>query len=556
MSAITADIRLLEPGAYDAWVAATPELRGELFSLGHRMWERRGEVMLYGALEDARRQVETARTAADEERARLRAAADEERARLRGDMADDAEAWSRRLVDVSGEAGARAAHVARLERELSDARERYERDVLVEREQAMREREQAKRDLADAKREQVAASEAREREQVAASEARERERLAASEARERDRLAASEARERERLAASELEANARMKSAIDAARARLDEEKARAEEDVRAVKARLFRAEAERDALASQLRAAAAAGEAECEASKAALRAARAELAAESEGAHVRMRRQLEFDAAAAKAAVEGERDRAAAERDRLAKENDRLSSSISFSLAAGSAGDKGRVGEAAARSALASLFPGSVFVDKSAITGSGDLWWRPPFVVVPGGARDGASDVLVEVKNYAGDLPVKELHKFHRDVASNRSSLCGAMLVCYRTPSVPGRQGKICFSVTDDGLPVLTVCEAERYLDAALAAFVPFLSSCVARRDASLSDDDARRKLSDLLAGVLASAEATIKSSETAERAARIAKERATESHAEVQKALVTQRATVDGLRNAMASS
>ena len=478
-----------------AWDGATPEHRGELFGLGHRLWERRGEVLLA----DARKALES-----------VRSEAEGERARLRGDMAAEAAAWSGRLGEAMREAGARSAVVERLERELAFERDRLARELAAE-------RARAAGDLADAR---------------ASALALMREASAGHDAAVRDAIRNAEARVK---AVAEAEASAKKLRVEAEVMAALRSAKVAGEADLRASKARL---ESEADA---------------------AVRAARVRADEEVEAVKARFASELETRLAAAlaaKACVEAERDRLARDSDRLARDSDRLARENERSAAAiaaltplghggSSAGDKGRAGEAAARDALARLYPGSVIVDKSATGACGDLWWT-----LPGRARP----VLVEVKNYSGDLPLKEVEKFHRDVATNRRAVCGAVLACYRCPSVPTMPGKICFSFTPEGVPVVSVCEAEDNLVAALSAFVTFVGAHEVLQASNHDGDDFRRRLHEHLAAAHASAEVALKAQESAERSTRLSKDHSISAHLEVQKITASLRAHLDALRLTMA--
>ena len=199
--------------------------------------------------------------------------------------------------------------------------------------------------------------------------------------------------------------------------------------------------------------------------------------------------------------------------------------------------------GEAAARDALERAFPGSVVEDRSGASAQGDLWWTPPTRARP---------ILVEVKNYAGALPQRELDKFHRDIARNRPALGGALLVCYGCPSVPTLPGKLWFGFAD-GLPVASVCEAEDNLPAALAAFVLMLDYHDTIRMAHARDGDFMGKLLASLLDVHARAAQACKDCDERERKARLSSERTDETWKMAQRQATAARANADAARVAL---
>lgn len=471
---MASDVVIGDPEIAAAWAAATPEHRGGLFVLGHRLWQHRGEVLL----DDVRHSLERVRQNAEAERGH----ADEERARLRLDMVADAEAWSKRLMAAQREAGASAALVTSVERERG------------------LERERASRELLDAR----ASSDAQVREAVGRA-------LAQAERAADERVAEFRAHDAE------------LQFAQTAA--------------VRAAKAD---ADAQLDAIGAELRAAKTAAadiEARVRAEKDAMRAS---MATELEAARAR----VAADAEARVAELASAKAFAEAERDRLARENERNAAAWAGLRGGATAADKGRAGEAAARDAIAHLYPGSIIVDKSATGASGDLWWTMPLRARP---------VLVEVKNYTGDLPMKEVDKFLRDVSLNRETICGAVLACYRCPSVPTMPGKICFSFTTEGVPIVSVCEAEDNLVASLSAFVMFLGAREELMAANVEEGDFQQRLHDHLTAASAAAEAALKAHEASEKCARLCSENASKAFSASQRVSVTLRANLDALRATM---
>ena len=269
---------------------------------------------------------------------------------------------------------------------------------------------------------------------------------------------------------------------------------------------------------------------------------ARAEADAALRAAVVQAARDAEVDARAATDARLADSNR---ERDRLAAENERIMRDPRVRAVLGiaaSAAEKGKAGEDAARDALERAFPGSVVQDRSATGAQGDLWWTPP-----GRARP----ILVEVKNYASALPQRELDKFFRDVAANRPALDGAMLVCFGCPSVPTLPGKLWFGSVE-GVPALSVCEAETNLAVALPAFLAMLDHVQRVTADAESDNDAVGRILSAILQAEGSAKKAVDESADMERSARLAKDHAANAHAFALKQGATLRAGAEAMRAA----
>ena len=224
------------------------------------------------------------------------------------------------------------------------------------------------------------------------------------------------------------------------------------------------------------------------------------------------------------------------AERDRLASENERYFARTAR-LYVGDAASKGRAGEEAAKDAIERQFPGSSVKNQGATGACGDLWWT-----LPGRARP----ILVEVKNYTNALPQKEVDKFHRDVEVNRELISGALLVCYRCPSVPTMPGKM-FIDTSSGVPFVAVCEAEERLPVVLSAFITYLDRLDVVNATRVDDCELRKMLAERMSAELTNLEATLKSTEESTNEARLAAYHANKGHLAAQKALAQVQSNLD---------
>jgi len=273
--------------------------------------------------------------------------------------------------------------------------------------------------------------------------------------------------------------------------------------------------------------------------------------------ADVRCREAVAAATEEAEEAANAALDAMTVERDRLAEENQRAHVYRYRRLHGADAGvgaaDKGRAGEEVAADMIARAFPGSILENRGATAASGDLWWKPP---------GRSTYVLVEVKNYATALPLKEVEKFARDVEANREAICGAMLVCFRCPSIPTLPKSHGYSDIA-GVPVAYVCaddvnSTEDNFEMILPAFVHTLGYVDDIRDANraaLNDQgEQRQKLCKRFDDLVAREEATVKAATDAEDKARILKNNASDNHTRNQKLLVQAQTNLEMLRAAQA--
>lgn len=234
---------------------------------------------------------------------------------------------------------------------------------------------------------------------------------------------------------------------------------------------------------------------------------------AEAEEGHAAEKRRLALAAEAATEAAVAQAHAAYREREQEshrvhAAEVERLVSQIPNLAKPTTAAELGQEGEELASEAIAAAVPGSVIVDKSGDAGCGDMWWTPP-------NYDKA--VLVEVKNYASALPLKEVEKFKRDVAANKARLCGAVLIVYGAcPSVPTFPGKLTFTTIDDVM-FMVVLVAKQELSSSLVSFLELLGVCQLVNRAN--DEESTRFTHLMLQGVITRAKATLADAESADR-------------------------------------
>ena len=239
-------------------------------------------------------------------------------------------------------------------------------------------------------------------------------------------------------------------------------------------------------------------------------------------------------DAAEARASLERDRDRLALENERYARDP-----RLRILLGGVSAGDKGRAGEEAAREAIARAFPGSVVVDRSGESAKGDMWWTLP-------GRDTKPPILVEVKNYAGELPKREVDKFKRDILVNREAIGGALLICYGSSSVPSLDGTVWCGFVE-GRPSMSICEAEANLPAALGAFVTMLGFHDELKSAVERDGDFQGKLYNDLLDVANRMTKACEETNKMENTARLSKERADDTWQMAKKQVTAAKANAD---------